>query len=163
MTRFGCTLRAIGSRGRGLALWRALHRVMQPTRRTGPLAQFDHQRRQSAIALDMVYNWDDKEFDCYRLYVEEKRSLDDVLSYWETRGFTPRYVHCTIARMGRRTPLSIPGQVYVFLIYYHGRVCDANSTFTANEPFRHNSRFATTAFAPPLHTPAAEHTLYMAD
>ena len=40
----------------------------------------------------MVYNWDDKEAECYRLYVEEKRSLDEVISYWEIRGFTPRYV-----------------------------------------------------------------------
>jgi hypothetical protein len=38
----------------------------------------------------MVYNWDDKEGECYRLYVEEKRSLDEVISYWEVRGFTPR-------------------------------------------------------------------------
>jgi hypothetical protein len=41
---------------------------------------------------DMVYNWDDKEGECYRLYVEEKRSLDEVISYWAARGFTPRYV-----------------------------------------------------------------------
>lgn len=40
----------------------------------------------------MVYSWDDKEAECYRLYVEEKRSLDEVVSYWELRGFTPRYV-----------------------------------------------------------------------
>ncbi|CAO2657871.1 Nn.00g071310.m01.CDS01 [Neocucurbitaria sp. VM-36] len=39
--------------------------------------------------FDMVYNWDDKEAECYRLYVEEKRSLDEVISYWEIRGFTP--------------------------------------------------------------------------
>jgi hypothetical protein len=39
---------------------------------------------------DMVYNWDDKEGECYRLYVEEKRNLDDVISYWAARGFTPR-------------------------------------------------------------------------
>jgi hypothetical protein len=39
----------------------------------------------------MVYNWDDKEGECYRLYVEEKRSLDELISYWEVRGFTPRY------------------------------------------------------------------------
>jgi hypothetical protein len=42
--------------------------------------------------VEMVYNWDDKEAECYRLYVEEKRSLDDVVAYWEARGFTPRYV-----------------------------------------------------------------------
>ncbi|KAF1943512.1 hypothetical protein EJ02DRAFT_443232 [Clathrospora elynae] len=37
----------------------------------------------------MVYNWDDKEGECYRLYVEERRSLEEVISYWEIRGFTP--------------------------------------------------------------------------
>ncbi|KAJ4988838.1 hypothetical protein SVAN01_05645 [Stagonosporopsis vannaccii] len=37
----------------------------------------------------MVYNWDDKEAECYRLYVEEKKSLAEVISYWETQGFTP--------------------------------------------------------------------------
>jgi hypothetical protein len=54
----------------------------------------------------MVYNWDDKEGECYRLYVEEKRSLDDVIAYWEVRGFTPRYVYCidcAVACTGRRT------------------------------------------------------------
>lgn len=40
----------------------------------------------------MVYNWDDKEAECYRLYVEEKKNLDEVIAYWEARGFTPRYV-----------------------------------------------------------------------
>ncbi|KAF2853577.1 hypothetical protein T440DRAFT_505873 [Plenodomus tracheiphilus IPT5] len=37
----------------------------------------------------MVYQWDDKEAECYRLYVEEKKSLDEVMSYWEAQGFTP--------------------------------------------------------------------------
>ncbi|KAL1794896.1 hypothetical protein ACET3X_006712 [Alternaria dauci] len=37
----------------------------------------------------MVYSWDDKEAVCYQLYVEERRSLEEVMSYWEIRGFTP--------------------------------------------------------------------------
>ncbi|KAH3940781.1 hypothetical protein HBH53_212790 [Parastagonospora nodorum] len=37
----------------------------------------------------MVYNWDDKEAECYRLYVEEKKSLDEVIAHWDARGFTP--------------------------------------------------------------------------
>ncbi|EFQ93008.1 hypothetical protein PTT_09743 [Pyrenophora teres f. teres 0-1] len=37
----------------------------------------------------MVYSWDDKEAICYRLYVEERRSLEEVICYWEIRGFTP--------------------------------------------------------------------------
>jgi hypothetical protein len=39
----------------------------------------------------MVYSWDGKEAVCYQLYVEERRSLDEVMSYFEIRGFTPRY------------------------------------------------------------------------
>ena len=42
----------------------------------------------------MVYSWDDKEAVCYRLYVEERRSLEEVICYWEIRGFTPRYADC---------------------------------------------------------------------
>ncbi|EUC33503.1 hypothetical protein COCCADRAFT_4980 [Bipolaris zeicola 26-R-13] len=37
----------------------------------------------------MVYSWDDKEAVCYRLYVEERKSLEEVIAYWEVRGFTP--------------------------------------------------------------------------
>ncbi|KAF2006729.1 hypothetical protein P154DRAFT_517759 [Amniculicola lignicola CBS 123094] len=37
----------------------------------------------------MVYSWEDKEAECYRLYVEEKRSLDEVLAYWQQRDFAP--------------------------------------------------------------------------
>ncbi|KAF2796491.1 hypothetical protein K505DRAFT_415691 [Melanomma pulvis-pyrius CBS 109.77] len=37
----------------------------------------------------MVYNWDGKEADCYRLYVAEKKNLEEVMEYWELRGFTP--------------------------------------------------------------------------
>lgn len=40
----------------------------------------------------MVYEWDGKEAECYRLYVEEKKSLDEVMAFWEQHGFTPRYV-----------------------------------------------------------------------
>jgi hypothetical protein len=44
----------------------------------------------------MVYNWDDKEAECYRLYVVERKSLDDVIAFWEARGFTPRCVYALI-------------------------------------------------------------------
>ncbi|KAK7520511.1 uncharacterized protein IWZ02DRAFT_266346 [Phyllosticta citriasiana] len=37
----------------------------------------------------MVYEWEGKEADSYRLYVEERRSLDEVMEYWKLRGFTP--------------------------------------------------------------------------
>lgn len=42
--------------------------------------------------FDKMYNWDSKEVECYRLYVQENRGLDEVMEYWEQRGFTPRYV-----------------------------------------------------------------------
>jgi hypothetical protein len=50
----------------------------------------------------MVYSWDDKEAACYKLYVEERQSLEDVMSYWEIRGFTPRYAYCATACVVRR-------------------------------------------------------------
>ncbi|KAF1926216.1 uncharacterized protein M421DRAFT_102573 [Didymella exigua CBS 183.55] len=37
----------------------------------------------------MVYSWDDKEAECHRLYVEEKKSLDEVIAHFEAQGFTP--------------------------------------------------------------------------
>ncbi|KAF2450468.1 hypothetical protein P171DRAFT_402875 [Karstenula rhodostoma CBS 690.94] len=37
----------------------------------------------------MVYNWDGKEAECYQMYVRERRSLNEVATYWEQRGFTP--------------------------------------------------------------------------
>jgi hypothetical protein len=40
----------------------------------------------------MVYDWDGKEAECYRLYVEERKSLDEVIEYWKEKGFVPRYV-----------------------------------------------------------------------
>ncbi|KAH7112476.1 hypothetical protein B0J11DRAFT_472863 [Dendryphion nanum] len=36
-----------------------------------------------------MYNWDGKESECYRLYVEERKSMSEVMQYWEQRGFTP--------------------------------------------------------------------------
>jgi hypothetical protein len=60
-----------------------------------PHAQFDQQLNTSTP--NMVYNWDGKEAECYRLYVEEKRSLDEVAEYWDQRGFAPRYVFALLA------------------------------------------------------------------
>ena len=42
----------------------------------------------------MVYEWDSKEAECYRLYVEEKKSLDEVMQQMkELHGFSPRYAN----------------------------------------------------------------------
>jgi len=39
----------------------------------------------------MVYEWDLQEGECYRLYVEEKKSLDEVMRQMkEVHGFSPR-------------------------------------------------------------------------
>jgi hypothetical protein len=46
----------------------------------------------------MVYNWDGKEAECYRLYVQERRSMNEVVAYWGRRGFEPRYVCCVCLR-----------------------------------------------------------------
>ncbi|KZM19048.1 hypothetical protein ST47_g9784 [Ascochyta rabiei] len=54
-----------------------------------PLAQFCQRLECLGGCVVMVYHWDDKEAECYQLYVEEKKSLDEVISYWEARGFTP--------------------------------------------------------------------------
>ena len=40
----------------------------------------------------MVYEWEDKEGECYRLYVEERKSLDEVMDHFKEQGFAPRYV-----------------------------------------------------------------------
>ena len=38
----------------------------------------------------MVYDWEHKEAECYRLYVEERKSLDEVMDYFKQKGFAPR-------------------------------------------------------------------------
>jgi hypothetical protein len=55
-----------------------------------PLPHFYHHIHHSTHSFNMVYNWDGKEAECYRLYVAEKKNLEEVMDYWEQRGFTPR-------------------------------------------------------------------------
>lgn len=41
----------------------------------------------------MVYDWENKEDICYRLYIEEKKSLEEIMEYMkEEHKFSPRYV-----------------------------------------------------------------------
>ena len=41
----------------------------------------------------MVYDWENKEELCYRLYIEEKKSLEEIMEYMkEHHKFSPRYV-----------------------------------------------------------------------
>lgn len=62
----------------------------------------------------MVYNWDGKEAECYRLYVEERRSLDEVVEYWAQEGFTPRYV---LHNCNNGPPYSFPQPAYGSRLY----------------------------------------------
>jgi hypothetical protein len=40
----------------------------------------------------MVYDWENKEEICYRMYIEEKKSLEEIMDYMkEHHKFTPRY------------------------------------------------------------------------
>jgi hypothetical protein len=68
----------------GFALWRAVPRVQ-------PYIDVTNTCTHLETILHMVYNWDGKEAECYRLYVEEKKTLDEVAAFWEPQGFTPRY------------------------------------------------------------------------
>jgi hypothetical protein len=44
----------------------------------------------------MVYDWDNgKEEICYRMYIEEKRSLEEIMEYFKNQNFTPRYGFAT--------------------------------------------------------------------
>lgn len=41
--------------------------------------------------VKMVYDWDSaKEETCYRMYIEEKRSLEEIMEYYKNQNFTPR-------------------------------------------------------------------------
>jgi hypothetical protein len=86
----------------------------------------------------MVYNWDDKEPECYRLYVEEKKSLDEVIAYWEVRGFTPRYVTAQL-NVWVAVYFCHPSQTLYVLAYFTARD-DADDGVQAKERSRHSSR-----------------------
>jgi hypothetical protein len=41
----------------------------------------------------MVYDWENKEEICYRMYIEEKKSLEEIMEYMKDElKFAPRYV-----------------------------------------------------------------------
>lgn len=45
------------------------------------------------IEAKMVYDWENKEELCYRLYIEEKKSLEEIMEFMkEHHKFAPRYV-----------------------------------------------------------------------
>ncbi|KAF2458198.1 hypothetical protein BDY21DRAFT_411617 [Lineolata rhizophorae] len=55
-----------------------------PQTQFGDSAEFIERHRTA-----MVYSWEGKQADCYRLYIEEDKSLDEVMQFFEARGFTP--------------------------------------------------------------------------
>ena len=43
------------------------------------------------LFVKMVYDWDNKDDLCYRMYIEEKKSLEDIMDYMkEHHKFNPR-------------------------------------------------------------------------
>lgn len=41
----------------------------------------------------MVYDWEGKEPICYRMYIDEKKSLEDIMECMKTEyNFAPRYL-----------------------------------------------------------------------
>ena len=43
------------------------------------------------VFTKMMYDWRDKERECYKLYVEEQRSLEEVMEWMkENKDFNPR-------------------------------------------------------------------------
>lgn len=47
----------------------------------------------SYSSTNMVYDWEGKEPICYRMYIDEKKSLEDIMEYMKTEyNFAPRYL-----------------------------------------------------------------------
>lgn len=45
----------------------------------------------------MVYDWEGKEELCYKLYITENKSLEEIMEFFKvTQDFTPRYVSCRV-------------------------------------------------------------------
>ena len=52
-------------------------------------------------AIKMVYEWDGKRDECYRLYITENKSLEDIVELYRVQNFVPRYVvDSTISTVG---------------------------------------------------------------
>lgn len=63
------------------------------TRRASRIAHSPRQRPLWADTGKMVYDWENKEEICYRLYIEEKKSLEEIMEFMkEHHKFAPRYV-----------------------------------------------------------------------
>ena len=88
----------------------------------------------------MVYSWDDKEAICYRLYVEERRSLEEVICYWEIRGFTPRYARTYIAQLHLYVAVYFSARVIQHLSALTCASSSADDASLANAPSKHSSR-----------------------
>ena len=41
----------------------------------------------------MVYDWEGKEATCFQMYIQENKSLEEIMEYFKTEhNFAPRYV-----------------------------------------------------------------------
>lgn len=41
----------------------------------------------------MTYDWEGKEDLCYKMYIIDKKSLEDIMEFYrQTENFTPRYI-----------------------------------------------------------------------
>lgn len=57
----------------------------------------------------MVYDWENKEEICYRMYIEEKKSLEEIMEYMkEEHKFAPRSVNLA----GRTSPYTTRKATY---------------------------------------------------
>ena len=83
---------------------------------------------------NMVYDWEGKEAECYRLYVEQRKPLDAVMAHFAALGFAPRCV-CSVA--GCRTKYE------VVIRAAHCSTCAVTANIfwhTVNAPFKRSSR-----------------------
>jgi len=67
----------------------------------------------------MVYDWEDKEQLCYQMYIEEKKSLEEIMDFMKVNHqFAPRYVELIpqATQTAQRTLPYPPRRTHIFLI-----------------------------------------------
>jgi hypothetical protein len=52
----------------------------------------------------MVYNWDPHKQTCYRLYIDERKSLEEIMAIMrDEHKFTPRFVYLAVPLWSRKS------------------------------------------------------------
>lgn len=60
----------------------------------------------------MVYNWEPHEQTCYRLYIDERKSLEEIMEIMRNEHkFTPRCVYLAVPLWGRRPKWALSSAV----------------------------------------------------